>query len=126
MTLSPLASSHCLICGAPLSGAAFFVAVGGLAALAVAAAISVARIKLRMVPPGRVRSVRIPQSNLKAERLLPSRDRAEGGQVARLEAGGVAEVEQVEQVGDELKGMEPILGQERVEVVDLTYVELQR
>src|ERR1700694_5568419 len=113
MTLSPLASSHCLSCGAFLLLGALGLpagfAVGGVAVAAnavdaaaanvVDAATSVARMMLRMRMPPRSsfdRSVRIAQSDLKAERLLPARHRAERRQVALLDANGVAQVEQVE------------------------------
>src|SRR5437868_10000450 len=108
MTLSPLGSSHCFNCGA-------FLSAFGVAANATDAVNSVARMMLRMRPP--LGSVRITQSNLKAERLLPARHRAEGRQVALLDTDGVAEVEQVEQIGDEREVMTPVAGQELVESV---------
>src|SRR6185503_16438159 len=111
MTLSPLGSCHCFSCGAFLSARGL-----GVAAAAVdAAATSATRIMLRMRPPW-IRSVRIAQSNLKAEWLLTSGDRTKSRQIARLDADGVAEVEQVEQIGDELQMMAPVARQELVEV----------
>src|SRR5256885_14274642 len=108
MPLGPLGGSHCSSWGA-------FVSAFGVAANATDAVNSVARMMLRMRPP--LGSVRITQSNLKAEWLLPARHRAEGRQVALLDTDGVAEVEQVEQVGDERQVMKPVAGQELVELV---------